>query len=172
MLGRKIVPGPSCIMARFVDASSHSDILVSDNNQEVSYMGGGITAARNVFQTARGLGGTTDWAIDSTTPSPQTRPRRRPRLPKGFSRWASRRPWGSVLKKRSGWTAEKQAQFSSYMGQAVLEWARVAAGTLAGCLTARPSPLSCLGTPWRTGISASAIPVGELEPGRTLTWGL
>ena len=172
MPGRKIVPGPGCITARFVDASSHSDILVSDNNQEVSYMGSGITAARNVLQTARGMGGTTDWAIESTTPSPQTRSRRRPRPPKGFSRRASRTSRGSVLSKPSDWMAEKQAQFFSYMGQAVLEWAKVAAGTQARLLDGSPEFIKLLGNAMTDRNLIVGKPLGELEQGCNLTRGL
>ena len=54
----------SRVVASFVDTSSHSDILVYDNNQWVSYMGSTTKQTRATLYAAWGMGGTSDWASD------------------------------------------------------------------------------------------------------------
>jgi hypothetical protein len=54
----------SRVVASFVDTSSHSDILVYDNNQWISYMGSTTKQTRAALYTAWGMGGTSDWASD------------------------------------------------------------------------------------------------------------
>ncbi|KAF4961834.1 hypothetical protein FSARC_10042, partial [Fusarium sarcochroum] len=55
------------VTQHYVDKTSHSDILVYDNTEWVSYMSSTTKLAREVLYTAWGMGGTTDWAIDLQT---------------------------------------------------------------------------------------------------------
>jgi hypothetical protein len=63
----EILKDKSRITQHYVDKTSHSDILVYDNTEWVSYMSSSTKLAREVLYTAWGMGGTTDWATDLQT---------------------------------------------------------------------------------------------------------
>jgi hypothetical protein len=60
----EILKDKSRVTKHYVDSSSHSDILVYDSTEWVSYMSPLTKSAREVLYTAWGMGGTTDWAVD------------------------------------------------------------------------------------------------------------
>ncbi|KAI8252718.1 hypothetical protein K4K58_007656 [Colletotrichum sp. SAR11_239] len=68
------------VVTHFLDASSHSDILVYDNNQWVGYMSESTKAARVKLSAGLGMAGTTDWASDLQQFNP---------VPKPAKDWAS-----------------------------------------------------------------------------------
>ncbi|KAL4879073.1 hypothetical protein BJY04DRAFT_229417 [Aspergillus karnatakaensis] len=63
----EILADPSRVVAKFVDSSSNSDILVYDDNEWVGYMSPATKRTRAKMYSAWGLGGTTDWATDLQT---------------------------------------------------------------------------------------------------------
>ncbi|KAK4032856.1 killer toxin subunits alpha/beta [Parachaetomium inaequale] len=65
--GSSLQARSSRVVASFVDTGSHSDILVYDNNQWVSYMSSNTKKTRSALYAAWGMGGTTDWASDLQT---------------------------------------------------------------------------------------------------------
>ncbi|EYB33358.1 hypothetical protein FG05_10561 [Fusarium graminearum] len=60
----EILKDKSRVVKHFVDSTSHSDILVYDNTEWVSYMSPSTKMARETVYKAFGMGGTTDWAVD------------------------------------------------------------------------------------------------------------
>ncbi|KAF4986556.1 hypothetical protein FGRMN_10784 [Fusarium graminum] len=59
-----ILKDTSRVVKHYVDTTSHSDVLVYDDTEWVSYMSPSIKAARQAMYSAFGMGGTTDWAVD------------------------------------------------------------------------------------------------------------
>ena len=59
-----ILKDKSRVVKHFVDSTSHSDILVYDDTEWVSYMSPSTKMARETVYKAFGMGGTTDWAVD------------------------------------------------------------------------------------------------------------
>ncbi|KAI8157845.1 hypothetical protein K4K49_005092 [Colletotrichum sp. SAR 10_70] len=68
------------VVTHFLDASSHSDMLVYDNNQWIGYMSESTKAARVKLSAGLGMAGTTDWASDLQQFNP---------VPKPAKDWAS-----------------------------------------------------------------------------------
>ncbi|KAG5655689.1 hypothetical protein KAF25_009188, partial [Fusarium avenaceum] len=60
----EIIKDQSRVTKRYLDTTSHSDILVYDNTEWVSYMSSTTKMAREALYSAWGMGGTTDWAVD------------------------------------------------------------------------------------------------------------
>ncbi|PTD02778.1 Killer toxin subunits alpha/beta [Fusarium culmorum] len=60
----EILKDKSRVVKQFVDSTSHSDILVYDDTEWVSYMSPSTKMARETVYKAFGMGGTTDWAVD------------------------------------------------------------------------------------------------------------
>jgi GH18 family chitinase len=52
------------VIKDFVDSGSHSNILIYDNNQWISYMSSDTKKQRAALYSAWGMAGTTDWATD------------------------------------------------------------------------------------------------------------
>jgi hypothetical protein len=62
------------IVTSYLDSSSHSDILVYDDNQWVGYMSSATKKTRTALYASWGLGGTTDWATSLQMYHPVPRP--------------------------------------------------------------------------------------------------
>ncbi|KAI1073202.1 hypothetical protein LB507_010805 [Fusarium sp. FIESC RH6] len=60
----EIIKDMSRVTKHYVDQTSHSDILVYDSTEWVSYMSSTTKMARQTLYSAWGMGGTTDWAVD------------------------------------------------------------------------------------------------------------
>ncbi|KAF4439699.1 glycosylhydrolase family 18-6 [Fusarium austroafricanum] len=60
----EILKDKSRVVKHFVDSTSHSDILIYDDTEWVSYMSPSTKMAREAVYKAFGMGGTTDWAVD------------------------------------------------------------------------------------------------------------
>ncbi|KAL4886083.1 chitinase [Aspergillus karnatakaensis] len=73
----EILSDSSRVVRSFVDPSSHSDILVYDNDEWVGYMSSVTKRTRTNLYASWGLGGTSDWATDlqeyHEPPPPQTK---------------------------------------------------------------------------------------------------
>jgi hypothetical protein len=63
----EIIKDKNRVTKRYLDTTSHSDILVYDNTEWVSYMSSSTKMAREALYSAWGMGGTTDWAVDLQT---------------------------------------------------------------------------------------------------------
>ncbi|KAG9256684.1 glycoside hydrolase [Emericellopsis atlantica] len=74
-----IIDDPSRVNHNFVDADTHSNVLVYDGNQYVSWMSEDVKSQRQTFYQALGIGGSVNWAMDLEK-------RRDP--PVGSSNWA------------------------------------------------------------------------------------
>ncbi|GKU21122.1 unnamed protein product [Fusarium langsethiae] len=61
---QEILKDKSRVVKHFVDSTSHSDILVYDDTEWVSYMSPSTKKARESVYKGFGMGGTTDWAVD------------------------------------------------------------------------------------------------------------
>lgn len=77
-IGEIIKNGSGRVNQDFIDKSSHSNILVYDNTEWVSYMTQEIRDARSRMYKAFSMGGTTNWATDLETFNDP---------PKGVSDW-------------------------------------------------------------------------------------
>ncbi|KAM0542839.1 hypothetical protein ACHAPJ_012619 [Fusarium lateritium] len=64
---KEILKEKSCVTKHYVDTTSHSDILIYDNTEWVSYMRSNTKLARELLYSAWGMGGTTNWATDLQT---------------------------------------------------------------------------------------------------------
>ncbi|KAH7239549.1 hypothetical protein BKA59DRAFT_495902 [Fusarium tricinctum] len=60
----EILKDKSRVIKHYVDSTSHSDILIYDDTEWVSYMSPSTKMARETVYKAFGMGGTTDWAVD------------------------------------------------------------------------------------------------------------
>jgi hypothetical protein len=60
----EILKDKSRVVKHYVDSTSHSDILIYDDTEWVSYMSPSTKMARETVYKAFGMGGTTDWAVD------------------------------------------------------------------------------------------------------------
>jgi GH18 family chitinase/LysM repeat protein len=63
----EILKDKSRVVEHYVDTTSHSDVLIYDDTEWVSYMSPSIKLARQAMYSAFGMGGTTDWAVDLQT---------------------------------------------------------------------------------------------------------
>ncbi|KAH6617548.1 hypothetical protein F5144DRAFT_660933 [Chaetomium tenue] len=70
----EIMQDPGRIVTSYLDSSSHSNILVYDNNQWVGYMDSATKKTRTALYAGWGLGGTTDWATSLQVYHPVPRP--------------------------------------------------------------------------------------------------
>ena len=60
----KIIDDSSRVKHNFVDQDTHSNVLVYDDNQYVSWMSEDVKQERQVFYQALGIGGSVNWATD------------------------------------------------------------------------------------------------------------
>ncbi|KAI6754849.1 hypothetical protein HG530_012601 [Fusarium avenaceum] len=60
----EILKDKSRVVKHYVDSTSHSDILIYDDTEWVSYMSPSTKMARETIYKSFGMGGTTDWAVD------------------------------------------------------------------------------------------------------------
>ncbi|OAA36492.1 chitinase [Metarhizium rileyi] len=64
---KEIIQDQSRVNQNYVDGPSHSNILVYDNTQWVSYMSPEVLSLRTQLYRSLNMGGTTNWAIDLET---------------------------------------------------------------------------------------------------------